>query len=225
MLTRYRANTQSFQIHQKSSKIGLVTLVRYFLILIPFIFLSSCISSKPPVATYSESLQKYRVQLTPPPFPQAAKEKEEPEVVERVLEPPTNTEKADFDALLVTKAEKLALIEKAAGYCILLHSGRDPRLAKKALEDYKLFARTQGIEAEAYKNYEQPNYKVRIGRFFTRMDAYPVWKQIQEEFPQVIITPTALDLNELRREHGAPIVERVYETEEESEGEDDETDY
>ncbi len=197
--------------------------MRYLSILLALaLLLPSCISSKPPVATYSESLEKYRVRLTPPPMPSATAEKEETEIVERVLEPPTNTEKADFDALLVDKAEKITLIEKATGYCILLHSGRDSRVAEKVLEDYKLFSRTQEIEAEAYKNYEQPNYKVRIGRFFTRMDAYPVWKQIKEEFPEVIITPTTLDLNALRREHGVPVVERVYETEAEGE---DETDY
>jgi hypothetical protein len=45
--------------------------------------------------------------------------------------------------------------------------------------------------------YQQPNFKLRVGNYRTKMEAYKVWTEIEKHFPGSFITPDELKLNEL----------------------------
>jgi len=45
--------------------------------------------------------------------------------------------------------------------------------------------------------YQQPNFKLRVGNYRTKLEAYKVWIEIEKHFPGSFITPDELKLNEL----------------------------
>jgi hypothetical protein len=45
--------------------------------------------------------------------------------------------------------------------------------------------------------YQQPNFKLRVGNYRTKLEAYKVWTEIEKHFPGSFITPDELKLNEL----------------------------
>lgn len=193
-----------------------------FFVLLAAFFLASCAASKPPVGTYSENLSRYRITPEPPEKEETvqAVTEEEPEPEVLVVRPPENQEKILFDTLLSKKAEQVAYVSKAQGYRILLYSGRSANEADQVRQDFRNFTSLNQIEERPTRDYEQPNYKIRVGNFFTRLDAFYFLNKIREEFPSAIIVPEAIDLNALRRQYGVPIVERVYEDEESEEDEE-----
>jgi hypothetical protein len=71
------------------------------------------------------------------------------------------------------------LLKKTKGYRVQIHFGSNRTIASEA--------KTKFMQMEnkhiAYEIYQQPNYKVRVGDFRTRIEAYQFLKEIHTTFP------------------------------------------
>ena len=92
---------------------------------------------------------------------------------------------------------KKAIVEKkngkAKGFRVQIHFGADRDKAKeikaKFIQKYSDFA--------AYEEYDMPNFKIRVGDFRSKIDAYRFLKQMQADFPSSFIVQDEIELKEL----------------------------
>ncbi|GAB4139569.1 MAG: hypothetical protein Fur0041_14790 [Bacteroidia bacterium] len=79
---------------------------------------------------------------------------------------------------------------KPKGYRIQIYFGADKTTAK----DVKSKFLTQyATEVNAYEIYEVPNFKVRVGDFRNRIEAYRFLKKIREEYPSAFIVQSEIE--------------------------------
>jgi hypothetical protein len=79
------------------------------------------------------------------------------------------------------------------GYRVLIYSGNKKQPANQARSTFlRVHPKTK-----AHLDYEQPNYKVRVGDFRTKLEALKYKKEIIDEFPNCFITKDKIDINEL----------------------------
>jgi hypothetical protein len=77
------------------------------------------------------------------------------------------------------------------GYTIQVYSGTNK---DDALNVKKQMTQTApGLTAEV--QYEQPNFKVRSGRYYTRLEAQKDFDQIKKYFPAAIVVPGQISIN------------------------------
>jgi hypothetical protein len=77
------------------------------------------------------------------------------------------------------------------GYTIQVYSGtnKDDALNVKK----QLTQSVSGISSEV--QYEQPNFKVRSGKYYTRLEAQKDFDQIKKFFPAAIVVPGQISIN------------------------------
>lgn len=97
---------------------------------------------------------------------------------------------------LVEKHTEINQRGKGKGYRVQIYFGSDKAKAK---EMKAKFLNLYGREMRAYEPYEQPNFKIRVGDFRTRMEAYRFWKKIKADFPTAFIVESDIEPGE---EHG-----------------------
>lgn len=74
---------------------------------------------------------------------------------------------------------------KLSGYRIQIHSGSKKEDARKVKTTFlQLYSKTK-----AYEIYQQPNFRVRVGNFTTRLEATRFLMDIQKHFPNAYIVP------------------------------------
>ena len=79
------------------------------------------------------------------------------------------------------------------GYRVLIYSGNKKQPANQARSTFlRVHPKTK-----AHLDYEQPNYKVRVGDFRTKLEALKYKKGITNEFPNCFIVKDQIDINEL----------------------------
>lgn len=78
------------------------------------------------------------------------------------------------------------------GFTIQLYSGSS---LEEAMNVTKQFGITMP-EMQAELEYVQPNYKVRTGKFYTRLDAQPHYLAIRRHFPNAIVLPARIPIND-----------------------------
>ena len=76
------------------------------------------------------------------------------------------------------------------GYRVQIHFG--PERAK-ALEVKSKF-NTQYHEVASYLDYQQPYYKIRVGDFRTKLEAYKLLQEISGDFPGAFIVTDDIEL-------------------------------
>lgn len=84
-----------------------------------------------------------------------------------------------------------ANISYVDGFTIQVYAGNDRALAK----DFQLDIIRKLPEAEPKMVFEQPNYKVRIGLYYTRLEAQEFYQQVKIYFPKAILIPTRIPVN------------------------------
>lgn len=82
---------------------------------------------------------------------------------------------------------------KIAGYRVQIHFGSDRAKAKEIKSKFLL----KHNDVPAYDPYEQPNFKVRVGDFRTKLEAYKFMKEIMDEFPGCFIVQDDIELPRL----------------------------
>jgi hypothetical protein len=103
----------------------------------------------------------------------------------------THTVNKQLDAVL-DSIDRINLTRKfIEGYTIQVYSGlkrEDALNAKKVLT-------TSIPKLESEVQYVQPNFRVKIGRYFTRLEAEKDYQKVKEFFPAAIVVPDKIAIN------------------------------
>jgi len=79
------------------------------------------------------------------------------------------------------------------GFRVQIHFGSDRDKAKEV----KMLFIQKFNSVVAYEKYEQPNFKIRVGDFRTRTEAFKFLKEISPDFPSSFIVQDDIELKEL----------------------------
>ena len=79
---------------------------------------------------------------------------------------------------------------KIKGYRVQIHFGAEKIKAK----DVKSKFLTRFPDIRAYDIFETPYFKIRVGDFRTKLEAYKFMKQIQDDFPGAFIVQDDIEL-------------------------------
>jgi hypothetical protein len=94
---------------------------------------------------------------------------------------------------LVSKHEEVNASGKEKGYRVQIYFGADK---SKANEMKAKFLGRYAGDIKAYEVYEVPNFKIRVGDFRTRLDAYRFLKKIRSEFPSAFLVESEIEYPE-----------------------------
>ena len=135
-------------------------------------------------STYSEDLTSYR-----------------PELVVNEEQPTDTVSMQTFaDSAYIDQTARLNIVLDTAatyarstityidGFTIQVYGGDDRALAK----DFRLNLIRNFPSTEPRMVFEQPNYKVRVGQYYTRLEAQHLFAQIKEVFPKAILIPARI---------------------------------
>ncbi len=76
------------------------------------------------------------------------------------------------------------------GYSIQIFTGDSRAEARERMMDFlRSFP-----DSEPKLTFEQPNYKVRIGRYYSRLEAYAFYREVRRVFPKAILVPVRIYL-------------------------------
>jgi hypothetical protein len=91
---------------------------------------------------------------------------------------------------LVTKHVEVNAHAKEKGYRVQIYFGADKA---KANEIKAKFLNRYSGDIKAHEIYDLPNFKIRVGDFRSRMDAYRFLKKIKSEFPSAFIVESEIE--------------------------------
>lgn len=89
----------------------------------------------------------------------------------------------------ITRANKY--ITKAKGYRIAMYNGPD----KEELRKVKEFVYSLYPDINIISEYKQPNYRIKVGDFLTRFEAFEAIGKISATYPEALIVPEVVDIN------------------------------
>lgn len=104
---------------------------------------------------------------------------------------PTNHVNDRVKVLMDTVASVNKNIKYAQGYRILAYNGSE----RKFVMDLRKSILRRLPEEKDYLTYAQPNFKLKIGDFFTRVEAQQVLNQIQDLIPNAQIVQEQITIN------------------------------
>ncbi len=109
-----------------------------------------------------------------------------------------NTQNDKMEALISEMSLANTAIEEAQGYKLQVYSGSDRLEAEKILKKLKSWvpASDQPILV-----YEQPNYKIKLGNFTNKLDAYYKFQVLVKEFPTILIVTDLINMEQLRKKY------------------------
>lgn len=82
---------------------------------------------------------------------------------------------------------------KTAGYRVQIHFGAEKAKALEVKTKYSELKK----DVPSYLDYQQPYFKIRVGNFRTRLDAYRFLQEISGEFPGAFIVADEIELPQL----------------------------
>ncbi len=89
----------------------------------------------------------------------------------------------ELNQLLDSLAEVKRKARLIPGFRILLYSGNDREQASRAKENaYRVLPR-----ADVYTQYQAPTFKVKVGDYFQKVEAFRDIKKLQSAFPYAVI--------------------------------------
>ena len=134
--------------------------------------------------TYSEDLTGYR------PSPLVLDEEPTDTLLTETF---TDSAYLDQTARLNTVLDTAAIYARSTiryidGFTIQVYGGDDRAAAK----DFRLNLIRNFPATEPRMVFEQPNYKVRVGRYYTRLEAQHLFTQVKQVFPKAILIPARI---------------------------------
>jgi len=161
-------------------------------VIILAIFSASCSPkvAKKSTADYSENLAKHRPEFEAPEGLQ-----QQGEVVDfaeiEVSVAPHNDITGKLNLLLDTLAERNSKVAFVEGTTILVYSGNSREQATRIRQQvFELLP-----DSNPSLNFDAPNFKVTVGQYFDRLEAYKDHKALQQQFPNAIIVPKRISIN------------------------------
>ena len=164
----------------------------YLLSFILLVYLSGCgvgQSSKttdPKDTEYNEDISAYRAQ------PMKPVEEERDTVIAYIDADSTSLPVNDrLNIVLDTAAAyNKATTKYIDGFTVQVYGGNDRTRA----QDFRLDIIRNFPDVEPKMVFEQPNYKVRIGQYYTRLEAQELFMEIKTVFPRAILIPTRISV-------------------------------
>jgi hypothetical protein len=135
--------------------------------------------SKKEKGNYEEDLQSVR-----PVYPEVKEENSNPSLPEKPV-PPTKdiTKSINYKiSLIAGKNQKYTMAE---GYRVVVYTGSSREEVKKINEKLKELIPGEKI----YSTYRAPVFRVKVGDYFNRIEAYSTLMKIKKDFPNAIIVP------------------------------------
>lgn len=144
-------------------------------------------------AVYEEDLSVYR-----PTF-----EIEDENINEESLDPvvhattaeyvtPTNDIKAELDTVLYRIKKSRENIQYIDGFSIQLYSGNSRDMANQVkVKTYEVLE-----EQRPRVSYDQPNYKVRVGEYYSRLEANTDFVTLQKHFSRAVLVPVKIKIED-----------------------------
>jgi hypothetical protein len=157
------------------------------------LFISSCGTVMPgktknnaTTSSYSEDLTPYR--------PEAYIVADQPADA-TTIEPYNDSTAVDVTEKLNIVLDTAAIYARATikyidGFTIQVYGGDDRAVAR----DHRLNLIRNFPSTDPRMVFEQPNYKVRVGSYQTRLEAQHLFTQVQQVFPKAILIPARIYL-------------------------------
>ncbi len=138
---------------------------------------------------YSEDLSRVRPEYVMPEdtitTPVAGNSQSTPDVI------PANDITFEINDVLDQTDDFRKGVNAIDGYTIQVYSGTSSDDARKIRG--KLLSLLPQDDAELF--YDEPNFKVKVGAFYTRIEAQKSFSVVKEEFPNAIIIPDRIPIN------------------------------
>lgn len=154
--------------------------------------------SKP--ETYSQDLTRYRVR-----YEALKKSDSEPAAPRSTsdygFKAPEQEDSGEVNRILEELSEGNKALNKSRGFRVQIYSGNSRSEAEEIVSKSRSVLYGEDIAERPEIVYEEPNYKAKIGNYFTRIEAYKIYKVLKKEFPSVLIVSDEIDLDEMRRAH------------------------
>lgn len=97
---------------------------------------------------------------------------------------------AQLEKVLDSLADQSRKAKRIQGYRILIYSGNSREDATRSKElAYKSLS-----NADVYTSYLSPTFKVKLGDYYQKLDAFLVLKKIQVAFPMAVIVEEVVNL-------------------------------
>lgn len=116
--------------------------------------------------------------------------KETETVVQKEWAEPSNHIKSELDSVLTKIVKSRENIKYIDGLTIQVYSGNNREMANTIKKElYKL--------SDAFSpvvKYDQPNYKVSVGEYFTRLEANKDYNFLRKEFSQALLVPKKISI-------------------------------
>lgn len=134
--------------------------------------------------TYSEDLSAYRPEI-------AVAEVAQPDSTEAIVIPDSLAH--DVSQQLNTVLDTASVYSRSTikyidGFTIQVYGGDNRARAK----DYRMDLIRNFPETDPRTVFEQPNYKVRVGSYYTRLEAQHFYADVKTVFPRAILIPTRI---------------------------------
>lgn len=98
---------------------------------------------------------------------------------------PTQYDNAKVDSSEKLLADAYLKYQFAQGYRIQIYQGKSEAQAESVRAKV---AELEGFEREAvYLNYRSPNFRVKVGNYTDRLEAYRAYQKIKEFFPSALL--------------------------------------
>ena len=141
---------------------------------------------------YEEDLSVHRTEYDKSPLVNEDKKTPVDSHVVEVREvSPTHHIASELDSIKSLIIESNKHIKYVDGYTIQLYSGNDRNKADETKRDaYELI---EGVNPRI--SYEQPNYKVQVGNYYTRLDANAHFNILKKEFVRAVLIPNKIRID------------------------------
>jgi hypothetical protein len=174
------------------------------------VIITACGTTKPATTNtnsgvYDENLVSYLKKYAEIPAPEKVKimVAQEPvnqptnEVViakKTTTELPNRHDNVQMDTLMAALYEFNKTVKSVQGYRISVYSGSDRQEAQKIENNIE-----RNLLERADMSYDKPNFRVRVGSFIQRLEAYKTYKKLHKVYPSAIIVLDKINIDARRR--------------------------
>lgn len=105
---------------------------------------------------------------------------------------PTNHIKAELDTVLYRIIKSRENIQYIDGFSIQLYSGNNRDKANQVkVKTYEVLE-----DLRPRVSYDQPNYKVRVGEYYSRLEANTDFVTLQKHFSRAVLVPVKIKIED-----------------------------
>lgn len=145
-------------------------------------------------SVYQEDLSLYREDYETPSFELeggAVDQVMSETTADVIFASPTGDIKAELDTVINSILESREHVTTVDGFTIQLYSGSNRNRAYQVKS--KVYDASDEIKVSV--TYDQPNYKVRTGKYYTRLEANPDFELLRKHIPTAILVPSKIKID------------------------------